>query len=125
MLRRCSAGQSGTSLETEDGKSGVERQGEDTSRVIQRMDAALRLAELRFAEGASAEESIGATMEALGQAVDVPAEVFVRMSPQSMVGLLEMTGSDERVLSKVAEALMLQSEVFMAEGSLIEAGARR
>ena len=100
-------------------------QNDHMLRMIEEMGAALRLAAQRFAEGAPADESIEATNRALRLGVDLPADLFVRMSPQSMVSLLEMSGSDDRVLVKVAEALMLQADVLMAEGSLIEAGVRR
>ncbi|HEY5541283.1 MAG TPA: hypothetical protein VIL41_07515 [Coriobacteriia bacterium] len=94
-------------------------------RVIEQMGAAMRLATRLFAEGAPAEESIDATNQAIGLVVDVPAVLFVRMSPQTMVSLLEMSGSDNRLLEKVAEALLLQADVFEAEGSFIESGVRR
>ena len=103
----------------------MEYQNDHLLRVIEQMGAALRVAAQRFSEGAPAEESIDATNQALGLVVDVPTELFVRMSPQSMVSLLEMSSSDDRVLAKVAEALMLQSDVLMAEGCLIDAGVRR
>jgi hypothetical protein len=97
----------------------------DISHVIEQMGAALRLATRRFAEGAPAQESIDATNQALALVVDLPATTFVGMSPQTMLSLLEMSGSDDRVLEKVAEALLLQADVFEAEGSFIEARARK
>lgn len=103
----------------------MEYQSDYVLRVIDQMSAALRVANRRFAEGASSEESIDATNQAIGLVVSIPAEVFVSMSPQTMVSLLEMSGPDDRVLEKVAEALLLQADVFQAEGSFIESGARR
>ena len=103
----------------------MDYRGEDVIRVIEEMDAALRMASQRFAEGASARESIDASNDAIGLVVDVPADLFLRMSPQTMVSLLEVSASDDRMLQKVAEALLLQADVFQAEGFLIDAGARR
>ena len=103
----------------------MEYQNDYLVRVIEQMGAVLRVARQLFSEGAPAEESIDATNQALGLALDVPADLFVRMSPQSMVSLLEVSSSDDRVVVKIAEALMLQSDVLMAEGSLIDAGVRR
>jgi hypothetical protein len=103
----------------------VEYQSDYILRIVEQMGAALRVATRRFAEGAPPEESIDATNDAIGFAVDIPAELFVRMSPQSMVSLLDIAGPDDRVLEKVAEALLLQADVLQAEGSFIEAGARR
>lgn len=94
-------------------------------RVIEEMGAALRLATRRFAEGAPAVESIDATNDAIAMAVDVTPELFLRMSPQSMVSLLEISSTDNRLIERVAEALLLQADVFETEGMLIEAGVRR
>jgi len=103
----------------------VEYQSDYVLRVIEQMGAALRLATRRFAQGAPPEESIEATNQAICLVVDIPPELFVRMSPQTMVSLLEMTGPDNRLLEKVAEALLLQADVLLADGSLIEASVRR
>ena len=103
----------------------MEYQKDHVLRIIEQMGAALRDASRRFSEGAPADESIEATNEAIGLVVELPPEVFLQMSPQSMVSLLEMFASDDRVYSNVANALLLQAEVLQAEGSLIEAGVRR
>jgi hypothetical protein len=89
------------------------------------MGAVLRAASERFAQGASAEESFEATNSAIGLAVDLPAELFLRMSPQTMVSLLEISSSDDGMFEKVGEALLLQADVFQSEGLLIEARVRR
>lgn len=103
----------------------MEYQRDYLIRVIEQMGAALRLASERFAQGAPAEESFEATNNAIGLAVDLPAELFLRMSPQTMVSLLEISASDDRMLQKVGEALLLQADVFQSEGYLIEASVRR
>lgn len=103
----------------------MEYQNDYLVRVIEQMGAALRVAAQLFSQGAPAEESIGATNRVLGLGVDIPPDLFVRMSPQSMVSLLEVSSSDDRVIAKIADALMLQSDVLMTEGFLIEAGVRR
>lgn len=98
---------------------------DDISRVIAEMDMVLRVASQRFAQGASSRESMDAANNAIRLAVDMPVEHFVQMTPQTMVSLLEVSTSDDRMLAKVAEALLLQADVLLAEGLLIEAGARR
>lgn len=103
----------------------MEYRSDDVVRVLERMDEVLKAASQRFAQGASARESIDATNDAIGLAVEMPVEHFVRMSPQTMVSLLEVSFSDDRMLAKVAEALLLQADVLLSEGMLIEAGARR
>jgi len=52
-------------------------------------------------------------------------QLFVRLSPQSMVSFLDLGEFDDRVVGKLAEALELQAELYETEGSLIEAGVRR
>lgn len=94
-------------------------------RVADLMDAAMRQATRRFAEGAPVEEALQATHDAFALVVDVPADLFLTMSPQTMVSLLEMSGAEDPVLVKVAEALLLEADMLQTEGSLIEAGARR
>jgi hypothetical protein len=103
----------------------LDYRSDDISRVLDQMEQALQSASRRFAEGASARESLDATNDAIGLAVEMPIESFVRMSPQTMVSLLEVSFSDDRMLAKVAQALLLQADVLLSEGLLIEAGARR
>jgi hypothetical protein len=94
-------------------------------RIIEQMGSALRRATRRFAEGAPAAESIDATNDAIAIAVDVPPELFLRMSPQSMVSLLEISNADDRLIEMLAEALLFQADVYETEALLIEAGVRR
>lgn len=89
------------------------------------MGTTLRTATERFAQGASSEESLEATNVAIGLAVELPTDLFLRMSPTTMVALLELSASDDRMIEKVAQALLLQADVFQAEGLLIDAGVRR
>lgn len=103
----------------------VDYHREHATRVIEQMGAVLRTASERFAQGASAEESFEATNTAIGLAVDLPTELFLRMSPQTMVSLLEVSSSDDGMFEKVGEALLLQADVFQSEGLLIEARVRR
>jgi hypothetical protein len=101
------------------------RSDETSGHVLEQIDSVLNHASRRFAEGASTEESLEALNRAFELVVDVPVPLFLTMSPQTMVSLLEMSGADDAVLAKVAEALLLQADMLQFEGSLIEAGARR
>ncbi len=107
------------------GEQHVESQNDQGFRIAGQMSAVLTVAEQRFAEGAPTEESIDAANEAIGLAVDVPPHLFLRMSPQTMVSLLQMSQCDGCVLAKVAEALLLQADVLLSEGWLIQADVRR
>ena len=51
--------------------------------------------------------------------------LFLRFSPQSMVSFLELSGFDDRLVVKLAEAMSLQAEILESEGSLVAAGVRR
>ncbi len=42
-----------------------------------------------------------------------------------MVSFLELSGFDDRLVVKLAEALNLQAEILESEGSLVLAGVRR
>jgi hypothetical protein len=101
------------------------QQNEYVLRLIEQMGSTLRVATQRFSEGASAQESLDATNQAIAMAVELPAELFVRMSPQSMASLLDISSADDRMVEKVAEALQLQADVFQSEGFMIEANVRR
>jgi hypothetical protein len=103
----------------------MEQHSDYVIRLIEQMGSTLRAASQRFSEGASAQESIDATNLAISMAVELPAELFVRMSPQSMASLLEISSADNRMVEKVAEALLLQADVFQSEGLMIEANVRR
>jgi hypothetical protein len=103
----------------------VEYQNDYVLRLIEQMGAALRLATRRFSEGASAEESMDATESAMRSVVDIDPRLFVRMSPASMAALLEISNLDDRLVTKLAEALLLQADILQSEGDLVEAGVRR
>jgi hypothetical protein len=103
----------------------LEYQSDYVLRLIEQMGAALRLATRRFAEGASADESLDATEDAIRAVVDIDPQLFVRMSPSSMAALLEISNLDDRLVTKLAEALLLQADILQSEADLVEAGVRR
>lgn len=103
----------------------MEYQNDYVLRLIEQMGAALRLASRRFAEGASIDESLQATDEAIRAVVDVDPSLFLRMSPASMASLLEISNLDDRLVAKLAEALLLQAEILQADADIVAAGVRR
>lgn len=94
-------------------------------RIIEQMGSAIREAFRRFRDGESAEESLELTNQAIGLVVDMDPELFLRLAPPSMVSFLEISGFDDRLVLKLAEALELEAEILLSEGALIEAGVRR
>ena len=103
----------------------MEYQNDYVLRLIEQMGSLIRLAFERFRTGESNGRAFELTNETIELAVDMDPELFVRLSPQSMVSFLDLGEYDERVVEKLAEALDLQAELFESEGSLIEAGVRR
>ena len=94
-------------------------------RVIEQAGAAIREAFKRFREGAESDEPLELTEQAVGLVVDMDPKLFLRFSPQSMVSFLEISQFDDRLVTKLSEALELQGEILEARGALVEAGVRR
>lgn len=94
-------------------------------RIIEQMGSAIREALRRFNGGGPAEETIELTNLAIGLVVDMDPQLFLRLAPASMVSFLEISGYDDRLVVKLAEALELQSDILLGEGALIEASVRR
>lgn len=94
-------------------------------RLVEQIGSMMRLAFARFREGQSSAEPLDVTKQAIQMIVDVDADLFVRFSPQSMVAFLEISGFDDRLVVKLAEALNLQAEILESEGALVLAGVRR
>lgn len=106
--------------------AGVERVGDDSvPQVVRHMESALEAAARRFATGASADEAMRFVNDLIERAIELPSPLFLSMSPQAMVSALEMAPSDDRIVAKIAEALLVQAGMLQAEGSMNEAEARR
>jgi hypothetical protein len=103
----------------------LQYQNDYVLRLIEQMGAALRLATRRFAEGASSQESIEATDEAIGAVVDMDPKLFLRLSPPSMASLLEISNLDDRLVAQLGEALLLQADILQGEADMVSAGVRR
>ena len=94
-------------------------------RMIEETGANLRLAAERFAAGGSADESLTLTADTIREVLGMDPDVFVSMSAPSMVTLVEVSGLDDRLVSRVAESLLLEADILQSEGDLLEAAARR
>lgn len=94
-------------------------------RLIEQMGALVRRAFTRFREDGAVSEPLELTDAAIGMVTNMDASLFLRLSPLSMVSMVEISGYDDRVVVALAEALELQAEIYESEGSLIEAGVRR
>lgn len=94
-------------------------------RIIEQMGSALREAFARFQGGAGSEEPLELTEQAIGLVVDMDPQLFLRLSPQSMVSFVEIGGFDDRVVTKLVEALRLEADILDAEGTIVTARVRR
>ena len=107
------------------GTAAVEYQTEEVLRMIEQTGATLRLAADRFAQGASSREALDLTAAAIGEVLGMDSDTFVRMSPPTMVTLLEVSGLDDRLRRQVAESLFLEADILQSEADLVDAAVRR
>jgi len=103
----------------------VQYQDDYILRLVEQLGSMMRLAFSRFREGQSSSEPLDVTNQAIQMIVDVEPELFVKFSPQSMVAFLELSGFDDRLVTKLSEALNMQAEILESEGALVMAGIRR
>ncbi len=103
----------------------MEYQSDYVLRVIEQMGTALREAFVRFRGGADPEEPLALTEAAMGLALDMDPRLFLRLSPPSMVSLIEISGYDDRLIQKLAEAIALEAEILETEGNIMQAQVRR
>ncbi len=63
--------------------------------------------------------------QAIGLALDMDPALASRLSPESLVSLLELGSLDDRVIELVAQAIELDLETLQAEGDTVLATLRR
>jgi len=103
----------------------VQYQDDYILRLVEQLGSMMRLAFARFREGQSSSEPLDVTNQAIQMIVDLDADLFVKFSPQSMVAFLEISGFDDRLVMRLAEALLMQAEILESDGSILLAGVRR
>jgi hypothetical protein len=103
----------------------VQYQSDYVLRIIEQMGAALRRAFERYSEGTDDAEALDITEQAIGLVVDMDPQLFLRLSPQSMVSFVEISGFDDRLVVKLVEAVHLEADILESEGNLVGAGVRR
>lgn len=94
-------------------------------RLIEEFGAVLREALRRFRAGDPPQESIEDIDKAIGLAVNVDPQLFMSLTPQSMVSFLELSNLDDRLTRQLAEALLLQAEMLEAQSSADKATTKR
>ncbi len=93
-------------------------------RLIEQMGGLVRRALQMLRLGSDA-EPYRLAEEAIGLALDIDPHVAIRLSPQSLSSLVEMTNLDARVIKLVAEALSVQADALEHIGEIVDAGFRR
>ena len=93
-------------------------------RLIEQMGGLVRRAIERLRIGSEA-ETYELADEAITLALDMEPQLLHRLSPQSLVSLLELNNLDDRVIQLVGEALLLQAGALEQAGELVEASVRR
>lgn len=93
-------------------------------RLIEQMTAVIRRA-LEKSGIKDAEETYGVADQAIGLALDMDPALASRLSPESLVSLLELGSLDDRVIELVAQAIELELTTLPAEGETILAELRR
>lgn len=102
----------------------MQYQSDYVLRLIEQMGSLIRRAMERLGVGES-EQTYDLTTEAIGLALDIDPGVAGRLSPATLVSLLELNNADDRVISLVAEALDLEATALESAGEVLEAGIRR
>lgn len=72
-----------------------------------------------------AEEPSQVADQAIGLALGMDPSLASRLSPQSLVSLLEFGSLDDRVIELVAQAIELELEMLQADGETVSAELRR
>jgi len=98
-------------------------QGDTVLRLIEQMGGLIRRA-LERLHDSSNDEPLELANEAIALALGMDSDLVSQLSPQSLVSLLEVSNPDDRVVTLLADALEVQSEISQARGSLIEARIR-
>jgi len=102
----------------------VPYQSDYVLRLIDQMGGLIRRAMEKLGRGdaAEADELAG---QAIGLALGMDPALASRLSPQSLVSLLELGSLDNNVVELVAQAIELEVEVLQTGGDTIAAGVRR
>jgi hypothetical protein len=93
-------------------------------RLIEQMGGLVRRAVEQLRVGGE-QESFELADQAIGLALEIEPEVVHRLSPQSLVALLELNNLDDRVIRLVGEALLLQAGALEQSGEIVQGSVRR
>lgn len=94
-------------------------------RVAERMSALLSAAFRALGSGEYGAHAYDLSGEAIELAVDMDAEQFVALAPQSMVSVVDAEGYEGKVVRLLADAIDLRAEMLESQGEVIVAEVRR
>lgn len=103
----------------------MQYQNDYVVRLVEQLGFMIRRASMSFREADYSSEPFEVTNEAIGLVTDMDPGMFLTFSPQSMVSFIEISGFDDRVVLKLAQAIELQADILETEGSIVIAGVRR
>lgn len=103
---------------------GVQYQNDYVLRLIEQMGGLIRHA-LELLRLGESEQPYELAEQAIGLALEIDPALTGRLSPQSLVSMIELTNLDDRVIELVADSFIVQAEALEASGEIVEAGVRR
>lgn len=93
-------------------------------RLIEQMGTLIRRA-LERADASEAEESYELLSEVVGLALDADPRLVSNLAPQSLVSLLEIESTDDRVLGLLAQAFESAAGLCERDGDIARAALKR
>lgn len=102
----------------------MQYQSDYVLRLIEQMGALIRRA-LERVGGAETGEPYEDLQAAIGLALDMEPHLASRLSPQSLVALLEIETPDDRVVGLVADAFDASADLLESRGELVEGMLKR
>jgi len=98
---------------------------EDRYHVLDQLEALVVQARDRFRNTGDAMGSLELSSQAIEIATSMEPSTFLTLDPPSMSSFLEMSNTDDRVITIIADAIESQAEVADGSGLFVEASARR
>lgn len=102
----------------------MQYQSDYVLRLIEQMGSLIRRA-LERVGGIEDDEPYEYLQQAIGLALDMDPRLASRLSPQSLVSLLEIENPDERVIVLIADAFDASADVLEAGGEVVDGLLKR
>lgn len=100
-------------------------QSDYVMRLIERIGALLRAALEQRGRAQSETDALALLDEAVGLALDMDPALALRLSPASLVSVVELNNVDDAVVAMLADVLDAEAHELEARGELMSATLRR